>query len=99
MRSGGLRFTINGRDYFELVLVSNVGGAGEVSNVWIKGSKMSKWQVMSRNWGANWQSLTYLNAQSLSFRVQTSNGRTRTAYNVAPSNWRFGQSFKSNVQF
>ncbi|XP_006444657.2 uncharacterized protein LOC18046956 [Citrus clementina] len=84
---------------FELVLVSNVGGAGEVSNVWIKGSKMSKWQVMSRNWGANWQSLTYLNAQSLSFRVQTSNGRTRTAYNVAPSNWRFGQSFKSNVQF
>ncbi|KAL9430475.1 hypothetical protein AB3S75_021642 [Citrus x aurantiifolia] len=99
MRSGGLRFTINGRDYFELVLVSNVGGAGEVSNVWIKGSKMSKWQVMSRNWGANWQSLTYLNGQSLSFRVQTSNGRTRTAYNVAPSNWRFGQSFKSNVQF
>ena len=98
-RTGGIRFTINGRDYFELVLISNVGGAGDVSRVWIKGSKMSNWEPMSRNWGANWQSLSYLNGQSLSFRVQLSNGRIRTAYNVAPSTWRFGQSFISKVQF
>ncbi|KAJ0052942.1 hypothetical protein Pint_00730 [Pistacia integerrima] len=98
-RSGGIRFTINGKDYFELVLISNVGGAGDISNVWIKGSKMSDWQAMSRNWGANWQSLSYLNGQSLSFKIQLSNGKTRTALNVAPSNWQFGQSFKSNVQF
>ncbi|KAG2697898.1 hypothetical protein I3843_07G125700 [Carya illinoinensis] len=98
-RSGGIRFTINGRDYFELVLISNVGGVGEISNVWIKGSKSSTWETMSRNWGVNWQSLTYLNGQSLSFRVQTSDGQTRTALNVVPSNWNFGQSFSSNVQF
>ncbi|MBA0709391.1 hypothetical protein Golax_024426 [Gossypium laxum] len=98
-RSGGLRFTINGRNYFELVLISNVGGAGEISKVWIKGSKTNKWENMSRNWGANWQSLSYLNGQSLSFRVQVSNGRIRTALNVVPSNWQFGQSFKSNIQF
>ncbi|KAJ8747180.1 hypothetical protein K2173_011068 [Erythroxylum novogranatense] len=98
-RSGGLRFTINGRDYFELVLISNVGGAGEISQVWIKGSKSNIWEAMTRNWGVNWQSLSYLNGQSLSFRVQTSDGKIRTAPNVAPSNWRFGQSFKSNVQF
>ncbi|KAG6786967.1 hypothetical protein POTOM_008588 [Populus tomentosa] len=98
-RSGGIRFTINGRNYFELVLISNVGGAGDISRVWIKGSKSNQWEAMSRNWGSNWQSLSYLNGQSLSFKIQTSNGKTRTALNVAPSNWVFGQSFKSNVQF
>lgn len=98
-RSGGIRFTINGKNYFELVLISNVGGAGDISMVWIKGSKSNQWEAMSRNWGSNWQSLSYLNGQSLSFKIQTSNGKTRTALNVAPSNWVFGQSFKSNVQF
>lgn len=95
-RSGGMRFTINGRDYFELVLISNVGGAGDISRVWIKGSKMNNWESMSRNWGANWQSLSYLNGQSLSFRLHLTNGKTRTAINVVPSNWRFGQSFITN---
>lgn len=98
-RSGGIRFTINGRDYFELVLISNVGGAGDISNVWIKGTKTNKWEAMSRNWGANWQSLSYLNGQTLSFRLQATNGKTRTALNVVPSTWRFGQSFTSNIQF
>ncbi|XP_030539758.1 putative expansin-A17 [Rhodamnia argentea] len=121
-RSGGIRFTINGRDYFEIILISNVAGVGEISNVWIKGSKTNKWEAMSRNWGANWQSLikgsktnkweamsrnwganwqslSYLNGQSLSFRVRASDGRTVTALNVAPSNWKFGQSFPSSTQF
>ncbi|XP_010247629.1 PREDICTED: putative expansin-A17 isoform X2 [Nelumbo nucifera] len=98
-RSGGIRFTINGRDYFELVLISNVGGVGEISNVWIQGSKTKNWEAMSRNWGSNWQSLSYLNGQSLSFKVQTSDGQTRTALNVIASTWKFGQSFSSNVQF
>ncbi|XP_039052899.1 putative expansin-A17 [Hibiscus syriacus] len=97
-RKGGMRFTINGRNYFELVLISNVGGAGEISKVWVKGSKTNKWESMLRSWGANWQSLSYLNGQTLSFRVQVSNDKTRTALNVVPSNWQFSQSFKSNVQ-
>ncbi|GMI75960.1 expansin A17, EXPANSIN 17 [Hibiscus trionum] len=98
-RTDGLVFTMNGNDYFELVNISNVGGAGEISMVWIKGSKTNQWETMSRNWGANWQCSSYLNGQTLSFRVQASNGKIRTAYNVVPSNWKFGQSFKSNVQF
>ncbi|MBA0578986.1 putative expansin-A17 isoform X1 [Gossypium raimondii] len=98
-RSGGIRFTINGRNYFQLVLISNVGGAGEINKVWVKGSRSNKWEAMSRNWGAKWQSLSYLSGQSLSFKIQAGNGRTKAALNVVPSGWQFGQSFKSNVQF
>jgi hypothetical protein len=81
------------------VLISNVGGAGDISNVWIKASDSDQWETMSRNWGANWQSLRYLNGQSLSFRVQTSDGEIREALDLVPSDWKFGQSFKSDVQF
>ncbi|EFJ27135.1 hypothetical protein SELMODRAFT_95369, partial [Selaginella moellendorffii] len=70
--------TLNGNKYFMLVLMSNVGGAGD---------------PMSRNWGQNWQSDSRLIGQSLSFCVVTSDNRLVTSLNVAQAGWSFGQTF------
>ncbi|KAE8789650.1 expansin-A14-like [Hordeum vulgare] len=99
VRRGGVRFTINGHDYFQLVLVTNVATIGSIKSMDVKGSESPDWMPMARNWGANWHSLAYLTGQRRSFRVTNDDGQTRTFTNVVPSGWKFGQTFASNVQF
>ncbi|KAK9063225.1 hypothetical protein SSX86_017095 [Deinandra increscens subsp. villosa] len=93
LKQGGTRFTITGNPYYTMVLVWNVGGAGDVTCLEVKGHE-GAWNAMRRDWGQKWVTNVVLVHQSLSFRVRVSDGRAITSMNVAPRNWQFGQTFE-----
>ncbi|GJM84646.1 hypothetical protein PR202_ga00335 [Eleusine coracana subsp. coracana] len=97
-RTGGVRFVINGCNYFELVNIQNLAGSGSVGAAWIKATNTG-WIQMSRNWGANWQSNAALVGQGLSFAITSTGGQYIQFLDVAPAWWQFGQTFTTNQNF
>ncbi|BFG21468.1 hypothetical protein CerSpe_077420 [Prunus speciosa] len=97
-KKGGVKFELKGNPFWLAVLVYNVGGAGDVTSVRIRGFK-TDWLQMSRNWGQIWQIGSNMVGQSLSFQVTTSNGRTLEFDNVAPGDWQFGQTYGGKNNF
>ncbi|KAL6287760.1 hypothetical protein ACE6H2_012150 [Prunus campanulata] len=97
-KRGGVKFELKGNPYWLTALVFNVGGAGDVANVKIKGSS-TDWLQMSRNWGQVWQTGSNIVGQSLSFLVTTSDGKTLRFDDVAPANWQFGQTYEGRINF
>ncbi|GJN19517.1 hypothetical protein PR202_gb06800 [Eleusine coracana subsp. coracana] len=99
VRRGGVRFTMRGFDYFNLVLVTNVAGAGSIKSMDVKSPGSADWIPMAHNWGAHWHALAYLTGQPLSFRVTITDGQTLVFPNIFPSGWTFGMTVASNLQF
>ena len=93
-RQGGIRFTITGNPYFNVIKVWNVGGAGDVIRVKVKGENKLQWTDLKRNWGQKWETNAMLQGKTLSFKVTTSDGKCSTHLNVTPKNWQFGQTFE-----
>ncbi|XP_062205571.1 expansin-A31-like [Phragmites australis] len=96
-RSGGVRFSLAGSKYFLLVNIQNIGGSGSVGAAWVKGTETG-WIQMSRNWGANWQALSGLVGQALSFAVTSTGGQYLQFPDVVPAWWQFGQTFTATKQ-
>ncbi|PAN47165.1 hypothetical protein GQ55_9G234400 [Panicum hallii var. hallii] len=97
-RQGGVRFTISGFNYFQLVLITNVAGSGSIRSMSVKGASTG-WIAMTRNWGALWQCSSALVGEPLSFAVTSTGGQTLYMNNIAPAWWTFGMTFASNNQF
>ncbi|KAM5581235.1 expansin-A23 [Rosa sericea] len=97
-KTGGVRFELKGNPYWITATILNVGGAGDVTAVKIKGSN-SDWLQMQRNWGQVWQIGVNLVGQGLSFQVTTSDGKTVELDNIAPGNWQFGQTYEGKSNF
>ncbi|OAE20329.1 hypothetical protein AXG93_2338s1180 [Marchantia polymorpha subsp. ruderalis] len=96
-KKGGIRFTINGNPNFNLILLSNVGGSGNVVSVQMKGeNSYSGWVPMKQNWGQMWECGTKVTGQSISFKVTVGYGQTFTFWTVAPKTWQFGQTYEAS---
>jgi hypothetical protein len=61
-KRGGVKFEIKRNPSSLLVLVYNVGDAGDVANVKIKGSRTG-WTQMTSNWGQKWQTSLVLKGE------------------------------------
>ncbi|KAL9666251.1 hypothetical protein QQ045_000577 [Rhodiola kirilowii] len=95
-REGGVRYRLAGSSSTVGVMVYNVGGTGDVVDVKIKGSATG-WEEMINGDDQRWvtaDKISSLSGQSLSFRVTSSDGKVIDAMNVAPKDWKFGESYE-----
>ncbi|CAN6183416.1 unnamed protein product [Urochloa humidicola] len=98
-RKGGIRYTITGNKNYNMVMVTNVGGEGDVVALTVKGNKRVKWTPMKRSWGQLWTTEVDLTGESLTFRVMNGDHRKATSWHVAPRDWQFGTTYQATKNF
>ncbi|XP_062188844.1 expansin-A26-like [Phragmites australis] len=98
-KQGGIRYTITGNQFYNMVTVTNVGGAGDVAALLVKGNKRVKWTPMKRSWGQLWTTEVDLTGESLTFRVMTGDHRKATSWHVMPRDWQFGKTYQATKNF
>ncbi|TKW34798.1 hypothetical protein SEVIR_2G329500v4 [Setaria viridis] len=99
VRQGGIRYTITGNKNYNMVMVTNVGGEGDVVALTVKGNKRVKWTPMKRSWGQLWTTEVDLTGESLTFRVMNGDHRKATSWHVMPRDWQFGKTYQATKNF
>lgn len=99
VKQGGVKFHVEGNHDWILVLVYNVGGAGDVTEMKVKVSDNSDWMTMKRNWGQKWQAFGVFVGKGLSFQVSVSDGQMLEFDGVVPDNWQFGSDYEGKDNF
>ncbi|KAF8644567.1 hypothetical protein HU200_066423 [Digitaria exilis] len=99
VRQGGIRYTITGNKNYNMVMVTNVGGEGDVVALMVKGNKRVKWTPMKRSWGQLWTTEVDLTGESLTFRVMNGDHRKATSWHVMPRDWQFGKTYQATKNF
>ncbi|XP_066392338.1 expansin-A26-like [Miscanthus floridulus] len=82
VRQGGIQYTITGNPHYNMVMVTNVGGAGDVVGLSVKGNKRVKWTPMKCCWGQLWTTEVDLTGESLTFHVKTGDHRNFNTHSV-----------------
>ncbi|CAM6087050.1 unnamed protein product [Calypogeia fissa] len=101
-KDGGIRFTVGGNPWYLSVVVTNVGGAGDIQSLAVKGSNTGSFESMYHNWGQVWTLGTQFVGQSLSFQATVGEGsfqKTWTFWDAVPSYWAFGQTYEYEYNF
>ncbi|KAL3650348.1 hypothetical protein CASFOL_006751 [Castilleja foliolosa] len=98
-RNGNIKFTfiIKVSAYFKLVLITNVGGAGDVQEVLVITVANGSSKKLRKNWGQHWQLDGVDEGQDLKFQVTTSDKNSVTSRVI--SNWKFGETHDGEAQF
>ncbi|KAF8700828.1 hypothetical protein HU200_034192 [Digitaria exilis] len=99
VKQGGIRYTITGNKNYNMVMVTNVGGEGDVVALMVKGNKRVKWTPMKRSWGQLWTTEVDLTGESLTFRVMNGDHRKATSWHVMPRDWQFGKTYQATKNF
>ncbi|TVU48343.1 hypothetical protein EJB05_07977, partial [Eragrostis curvula] len=100
-RSGGVRFTINGCNYFELVLVTNMAGSGSVQEHGGEGHQHgvdADVQELGRQLAVE-RNARRTGAQLQRHLQSSTGGQSIVFQDVVPAWWQFGQTFFNWQQF
>lgn len=91
-RHGGIRFKVTGNPNFNMIGITNVGGAGDVDKVEVKVGE--QWTTLKHNYGDKWDTNANLVGKKLTFRITTSDGKSVITEQAAPKDWQFGQTYQ-----
>ncbi|CAN6294472.1 unnamed protein product [Urochloa humidicola] len=105
VRSGGLRFALQGNAYW-LVVAAGLRHERRRRRRRRGGCGQERWRCVgahepqAHNWGASYQAFAQLGGRPLSFRVTSYTTRqTVVADDVAPANWCLGLTYQARVNF